>query len=392
MKRTILSLIMLSFFFVAMAQKKELADAKNNYALYEVGIQTKAPMKKQLEILALAKTSTDNAILNDKTKDLAELWAYRAMIYSSIALTDTVNKANAETAFKTTIESISKAKTLDTKAEFTSTIEAAQRNLSIVMQNKGVAAFGRKDFKEAYTSFKFIVDVMPQDSLFNLYTAIAASNAFMYDEAIKYYTKSIEISPKNASLYQELSRIYLTTKDTTAALKLIETGRAKDPDYMGLVYDELNVYLARGQAAKQTAKIENAISKDSTNKTLRFIAGVAYSANKQFDKAELAYKKAIELDPNYSDAIYNLAVIYINKGNDFITEANKLPNNKASDAKYTVLKGKFTNQLTSALPLLEKARELSPKDSSVLVTLREVYVKLNKVDKAAEIKKALDEL
>lgn len=383
---------MLSFFFVALAQKSEVAAAKNSYALFEVGSQTKASMKKQLETLALAKASTDKAILNEKSKDLVELWAYRGLIYSAISVADTLNKENAETAFKTAQEAIGKAKTLDVKGEFKSLIENANRNLTIMMQNKGVAAFSSKDYKTAYNSFKFISDVMPTDTLFSMYTAIAAKSADLFDEAIKYYGKTIALNPKNPGLYEELSRTQLAKKDTTAALKTIEAGRLAHPDFMPLVYDELNIYLTRGEGAKQITKIEAAIAKDPTNKTLLFVAGVAYSANKDFVKAEAAYNKALAIDPDYSDAIYNLAIIYINRGNDFIIEANKLPNTKASDAKYNALKKSFTDELGKSAPLLEKARELNPKDANTLTTLREVYVKLGKLDKAAEVKKALDAL
>jgi len=392
MKKSILSLIMLCFFFVAFAQKSEITAAKNSYALFEVGSQTKSSMKRQLETLELAKASTDKAILNEKSKDIPELWVYRSLIFSSISVTDTVNKANAEMAFKTAQESIIKAKALDTKSEFKAQIESAEKNLAIMMQNKGVAAFGKKDYKEAYNSFKFISDVMPTDTLFSMYTAIAAKNADMFDEAIKYYNKTIELNPKNVNLFQELSRTHMSKKDTAAALKTIEAGRLAHPNNMGLVFDELNIYLNRGEGAKQISKIEGAIAKDPTNKTLYFVSGVAYSANKDFVKAENAYKKALELDANYSDAIYNLAIIYINRGNDYIIEANKLPNTKAAEVKYNALKKNFIDELGKSAPLLEKARELNPKDANTLTTLREVYVKLNKLDKAAEIKKAFDAL
>lgn len=392
MKKTILSLLMLSFFFVAVAQKSEVAAAKNTYALFEIGNTSKASMKKQLETLEIAKASTEKAILNEKSKDLPELWVYRSLIFSSISVTDTVNKENAEAAFKTAQESIVKAKALDTKAEFKPQIENAERNLAIMMQNKGVAAFGKKDYKEAYNSFKFISDVMPSDTLFSMYTAIAARSADMNDEAIKYYNKTLELNTKNPSIFQELSRVHLAKKDTTAALKTIEAGRIAHPDFMGLVFDELNIYLNRGEGAKQISKIEGAIAKDPSNKTLYFVAGVSYSANKDYVKAETAYKKALELDADYIDAIYNLAIIYINRGNDYIIEANKLPNNKASEAKYNALKKSFTDELGRSAPLLEKARELNPKDGNTLNTLREVYVKLNKLDKAAEVKKAYDAL
>ncbi len=391
MKKTILSILLASLVFVASAQKSEIAAAKNNYALYEISLQTKSPLKKKLETLNLAKESTDKAIVNEKTKDNAELWAYRALIYSTISATDTVNKENATASFTTAEEAIVKAKALDTKKENAKTIESSEKNLAIMMQNKGVAAFNKKDYKEAYNSFKFISDVMPTDTLFSMYTAIAANSSQMYDEAIKYYDRTLTNNKANSGLYQELGRIYLTKKDTTNALKVIEEGRKQNPSHMGLIFDELNIYLNRGQAAQQLAKIENAIAKEPKNKTLRFVSGIAYSANKDVEKSIAAYKSALEIDPNYADAIYNLAVIYINKGNDYITAANKLPSNKSSDAKYNDLKKKFEVELGNALPLLEKAKELNPNDLNTLTTLREVYVKLNKLDKAAQIKKLLDQ-
>lgn len=391
MKKTILSLLLVSFVFVAFAQKSEISLAKNNYALYEVS-RAKSSLSKQLEALNLAKESTEKAILYKKTEADPELWAYRALIYSTIALVDTVKRANSDAAFKTAQESIEKAKAFDTKGEQVQIIANAGQNLSIIMQKRGIAAFNKKDYKEAYNSFKFIADVMPQDSIFSMYTAMAAKNAELYDESIKYYRKTIEINQGNAGLYQELERVYISKSDTASALKVLEEGLAKHPTSMGLIFDELNIYLNKGEAAKQIAKIENAISKEPKNKTLRFVAGVAYSANKDFDKAEASYKKALELDPNYADAVYNLAVININRGNDYITAANKLPTNKASDAKYNDLKKKFENELSKAMPLLEKAKELNPKDPNVLSTLREVYIKLNQLDKAAAIKKQLSQL
>jgi tetratricopeptide (TPR) repeat protein len=392
MKKSILSLLMSAYFFVAFAQKSEINIAKQNYALYEIELSTKSPLKKKMETLKLAKDAADKAITNEKTKDNSELWAYRALIYSAMAVTDTVNLNNAENSFKTAQESLVKAKALDTKNENVKYNESTENNLAIMMQNKGVAAFNKKDYKVAYSSFKFISDVRPQDSLFSMYTAIAANSAAMYDEAIKYYGKTLELNPSNKDIYHELASIHLTKKDTTNALKVIEQGRLKHPDYMTLIYDELNIYLNRGEANKQIAKIENAIAKDQKNKTLRFVLGVAQSANKDFKAAEEAYKKAIEIDPDYADAIYNLAVIHINRGNEYINAANKLPATKASDAKYNDLKKKFDVELAAAMPLLEKAKELNPKDLNVLSTLREVYIKLNKMDKAAEIKKALDQM
>ena len=383
---------MLTTFVAAVAQKSEISNAKNSYAIYELGLQTKAELAKQLTTLNDAKVASDKAIVNEKTKDNSELWAYRSLILSAITATDTINKSNAESVFKSAQEAIAKAKTLDTKADYAKIIENSENNLSVMMQNKGLAAFNSKNYLEAYNSFKYIANVLPKDSTFNLYTAIAANNAKLYDEAINYYNKTLAINPSNPSIYHELGRVYLTKLDTTAALKIFEDGSAIHPNNVNLIFDALNIYLNRGQSAQKIGKIETAIAKDSTNKTLRFVAGIAYSANKQIDKAEGAYKRAIAIDPNYQEAYYNLGVLYINRGNDFITAANKLPNTKAGQLKYDELKKSFDSQLSKAQPFIEKALELNPKDVGTMNTLREIYVKLNKLDKASALKKKIDQM
>lgn len=384
--------MMLSFIAIAVAQKSEILAAKNSYALFEFAMTTKTELSKKLETLNLAKASIDKATANEKTKSNAEAWTYKAIIYSAIAVNDTINVANANDAFTIAKEAATKARELDTEKKNTVNIENAEKNLSIVMQNKGVAAYNKKDYKEAFDAFKYIADITPTDSLFNMYTAISANNAKMPDEAIKYYNQTLATHTTNPSLYQELGRLYLAKSDTANALKTFEEARAKHPENVSLMFDELNIYLNKGQVGSQIAKIDAAIAKEPNNKTLYFVSGIANNANKNYAKAEAAYKKVLEMDPNYADAIFNLAVLYINKGNDFITEANKLPNLKSSDAKYNVLKSKFEAELAKALPLLEKSRELNPKDSNTLTALKEVYGKLNKMDKAAEVRKALSEL
>ncbi len=48
--------------------------------------------------------------------------------------------------------------------------------------------------------------------------------------------------------------------------------------------------------------------------TLYSSLGVAYAERKRFDKAEQAFKRALALDPNYQDAVYNLRMLEYQKG------------------------------------------------------------------------------
>ncbi len=43
------------------------------------------------------------------------------------------------------------------------------------------------------------------------------------------------------------------------------------------------------------------------------------------DKAEMYYNKALEINPDYYDAVYNLGALYINESNKLQVAANELP-------------------------------------------------------------------
>lgn len=107
------------------------------------------------------------------------------------------------------------------------------------------------------------------------------------------------------------------------------------------------------------------------------------SAEELFAKAESSYKKAIELDPQYFDPIYNLGALYVNSAAILIEEANKLP--LSEEKKYDELILKANGFLDKSLPNLERAIELQPDDLNTMVSLKEIYTRLDKMDKLKEI-------
>ena len=104
---------------------------------------------------------------------------------------------------------------------------------------------------------------------------------------------------------------------------------------------------------------------------------------KYFDDAIQAYKETLEVDPNYFDALFNLGALYFNKGGEVINEANKLPINET--AKYDKMLADGNNYLNLALPFLEKCETIQPKDKNTLVSLKEIYARLNMKQKLDEV-------
>ena len=108
----------------------------------------------------------------------------------------------------------------------------------------------------------------------------------------------------------------------------------------------------------------------------------------KFEEAENYYKKAIELNPDYFDANYNLGALYVNQAIEISKAANELPLNE--EKKYKELKDQETELLRKSLPYIEKADSLQPNDQYTLRSLKDIYTRLGMMDKLKSINERLN--
>ena len=118
--------------------------------------------------------------------------------------------------------------------------------------------------------------------------------------------------------------------------------------------------------------------------------GVSYDLLKDPVEAEKAYRKAIEINPEYFEAYFNLAAIFYNKGAESQNAASNIPpkENKKYDAKIKEAKEFYKE----SLPFFEKAHEIKPKDRDAMLNLKEIYTKTQQYEKSKAIKEELDAL
>ena len=122
-----------------------------------------------------------------------------------------------------------------------------------------------------------------------------------------------------------------------------------------------------------------AIQNDPKNATFFFARGSIQDQQGMFEKAESDYMKAIEIKPDFFDAIYNLGALYFNKGAEVYNSANDLP--LKEEAKAKVLRTEAENLFQKALPYLEKAEQMSPNDKSTLLSLKNIYARTKQTEK-----------
>ncbi|MDN3548045.1 tetratricopeptide repeat protein [Mucilaginibacter aquaedulcis] len=397
------------------AQKGELSTAKSEYDNYEGLRGSKATISVAVKSLGTAKTSIDKASTNEKTAALPQTFALKGAIYAALAVQDTVS-ATSMPLFTTADESLKKAKELDTKGENKQIIDNAYLNLAQYQLTKGVAEYSAGKYDVAYQSFDYYRTVLPEDTNAIYYTGLAAANAKNYPAAITNYNKLVTTKySKGATIYMDLSSLYLAGKDTTNALKSVTDGIAKYPANSDLRKREIEISLQTGKEKEVAQKIQAAIAADPKNKTLYYYAGLTYSQTAEsiireqakakdaatkntlqqqkvdsYNKAAEMYKKALEIDPNYFEANLNLGYVTLNPAIDAYNAANKLPANKQKE--YDAAIAKANAQFDLAKPYLLKAVELNPKSIDALTNLRTYYLGKKDTANAEATKKKLDAL
>ena len=168
------------------------------------------------------------------------------------------------------------------------------------------------------------------------------------------------------------------------ATQSFEKAYKANPGNTDNITNLIDVYEHTKNADKALALTQSAVEKDPNNKVFRYAYGVFLLKQDKFPEAIEQFKKAAEIDPRYSDAIYNLGVSYLNWGVNMKAESDK-----KADAERLQNKGKeikedlsYKEKFKEALPYLEKAQEMRPDDLGLLQQLGKLYANLNMVDKS----------
>jgi tetratricopeptide (TPR) repeat protein len=381
MKKLSLLIILAGFAYGAKAQNAEVVNAYNYQKFKEYD---------------KAKISIDKAILDPKTGISAKTWYYRGLIYQDIEESpDAATKAVDAQSLDKAMESYLKALELDVKKAYSEDIKKRIPYLQNRYLINGGTAYKEKNFQAAADLFMKAVDISEKvynkiDTGIIFNAALSALNARNVSMQKTLFTRLVDLKYPEVEVYRSLSAIYLAEKDTTKGLEYIALGKAAFPSNNALMIDELNVYMARGQSKQMISKMEEAANADPKNKTLWFALGATYDNMGKKENAETAYKKALDLDSVYFDALYNLGAMHYNAGVEVYNKVKDLPMSK--EKEYNAGKAKYTAMFNKSLPYLEKALELQPNDINTLASLKEIYAKLDKLTKSTEMRKRIEEL
>ncbi|MBI1306069.1 MAG: tetratricopeptide repeat protein [Bacteroidetes bacterium] len=339
------------------------------------------------------------AAQHPKTANDPKMWYYKGLTYLTIYLNGSdAQKAKYPDALETATTCFFKSIDTDVKDKYTADAKRSLLNCAIGHYNNGVAYYRDKEYKKAIKSYQTVLDIIPLDANGDLkrnnivsetlmqYMSYAAEADENYTLAKSLLQKLIDKNFADPAIYVEMVRIYLLEKDTANALKYVAIGREMFESNTTLIDVELDLYLKQGRSEELLKKLDDAIVKDPENKIYYFARGVTNMKLNKPNKAEVDYKKVIELDPSFADAYYNLGVVYVDQTKLLIEESNNTTDYKKQkeyDVKIDDWYKKAAAQFEEALALGEYS---NAEKLELATTLKKIYGRLMQNDKTFESK------
>jgi tetratricopeptide (TPR) repeat protein len=140
--------------------------------------------------------------------------------------------------------------------------------------------------------------------------------------------------------------------------------------------------------------IDGALARDPQNKSLWNSRAIMFDRLKNYEESIKSFQKVVELDPKNVQAIYNLGLSYVFKGDAMNDEMNS--RDYRSNADFQADQKKVIEAYKPAVPVLESAYEIDPKNATVVETLKNLTFRLRDEEgmmaKYEKYNKALNEL
>ena len=175
-----------------------------------------------------------------------------------------------------------------------------------------------------------------------------------------------------------MSEIYKKKGDVDNAKKVMADARAKYPKDVELLRGEVNFLLNDQLYDKAVDLLKSLAASDPNNETVWFVLGATHEKLGNLAEQEKAYKQAVDLKPNYFDALFNLGATYYNEGVEKMKECDKIPPREA--AKYDDCVAKTKVSFAKSIEYLERAFEEKKEDQDIINALSEAYLRVDNMD------------
>lgn len=310
---------------------------------------------------------------------------------------------------------------------------ATNTELTTKLVNEAVALNTRGEYNQAGNKLFKAYQFSPRDTIYMYYAASSFVNGGDYVSALKYYrylasigyngseveysalnkkTGEREIMPKDQrdllvkggkyinpdvtlidskqpEIIKNIALIYTQLGKDDLAMNAYVEARKKNPNDTGLILNQANLYYKQGDKETFKSLLKMAAIIDPRNPDLHYNVGVVNMEQGSIEEARVAFRKAIDLSPNYINAYLNLSTSYVNEGNALIDEMTGLGGSRSEVTRYEELNNRKQDLFEKAANALEIGLVNNFNNTELLSQLKNIYEALGDNKNYKRIEKLL---
>ena len=147
-----------------------------------------------------------------------------------------------------------------------------------------------------------------------LLRALAEMNRQKFSDAEQDMLRAANVAPESPSPYVQLGNLHQLQRQYAEAIKFYQQALDRDAASTDALQGMMNTYIAQKQPDQGIAAARAQIAKSPGTSGFYDLLGTALFEKRDFSGAESAFRKAVELDKNNSDAVFKLAQVQVAEG------------------------------------------------------------------------------
>lgn len=259
--------------------------------------------------------------------------------------------------------------------------------------DKALERFNAEDQEMAYEFFNLAGKVDLTDTTVHYNAGFIAHELGKFEEAKEHFGYLLDVEE-----YNKLNVYYLMVqilsgedKNPEAAYDIIMQGREDYPEDKVLAEYEIQLLLQLNKMDEAMASIEQALQNDPDNAGILLRSGYLKEQAGDMEGALADYKKSVVADPEFYDGNYYTGALLLDKSLKILNELSALPDDEW-EAKSQTMGDEANLHYKEAVGYFEKALEIKPENTEVMVILYQVHTRLKNTEEAEKYNKMLIEL
>ena len=171
------------------------------------------------------------------------------------------------------------------------------------------------EFEQAISEYRKAISLNPNSPIIYNRLGVAYSELKQYDAALDAYQRALALSPMTAELHYNVGLVHLKQGDLLRALEAFKRAIALDAEWEDPYTGLGEVYLKQGDLGQAAHAYKQATRLNPNGNPSAILGlGKTYVKQGRLDAAITAVEKAIEIQVDNTEAHYQLAQIYIKRG------------------------------------------------------------------------------